>query len=379
MTSVDLYHDLDLDRSKSSAVLAAELDHRLRGVSWEDKSTHEQLTVARKILGDATKRTMYDQRLADPAASIDINDLRGLAAQSVHPATAPTVDKIKALYRGNRPAQIASAAAAAVVVLGLGFGGVAACTNNDSGSDDSSVASSDTGSASEGATGRSEGTESEDSSSAGTYLSDGEEVIFTTGEEYEYEDGHTERSPDGGQVGLKFANARAIDIMSEPDPSAPADHPDAKGKKVATAICVDVTRRLVEPEADADTSRLDTERGLSQAMPSVESSPYVYPVIDGAVGESDLNVSKPSYGYFEPDSDEYHKNTPEASGANRGTVYDTDAKTITYAHCVTADEEVLEDGDGSDLASDVDGIVVTYDGGSMADPDREYDGWKFDL
>lgn len=137
MASVDLYQDLDLDRSKSPSELAAELDYRLRGTSWEDRATHEQLTVARKILGDPSKRALYDDRLDDPSASIDIDNLRGLANQDVAaPKTstmtaAMAVEKVKGFYRTDRKPKLAGTAVAAVAVLGLVGAGVASCGSDD--------------------------------------------------------------------------------------------------------------------------------------------------------------------------------------------------------------------------------------------------------
>ena len=84
MAHYDLYQSLGLDRQASTADLARDLDDRLSCAAPDDAGMIDQLTTARAILGDDTRRGLYDQRLDDPnAAEIDIDSLHELAALNV--------------------------------------------------------------------------------------------------------------------------------------------------------------------------------------------------------------------------------------------------------------------------------------------------------
>ncbi|MDN5724227.1 MAG: hypothetical protein L0H20_14760, partial [Corynebacterium sp.] len=84
MAHYDLYQSLGLDRQASTADLARDLDDRLSSAAPDDAGMIDQLTTARAILGDDTRRGLYDQRLDDPnAAEIDIDSLHELAALNV--------------------------------------------------------------------------------------------------------------------------------------------------------------------------------------------------------------------------------------------------------------------------------------------------------
>lgn len=81
MAHYDLYRSLGLSRQSSPAELAAELDNRLAQAPADDAGLQDQLSTARAILGDETRRSLYDQRLDDPSApEIDVVSLRELAA-----------------------------------------------------------------------------------------------------------------------------------------------------------------------------------------------------------------------------------------------------------------------------------------------------------
>lgn len=83
MAHYDLYQSLGLSRQSSTPALGRELDGRLAQAPAGDVSTRDQLTVARAILGDDTRRSLYDQRLNDATApEIDVESLRDLAAMS---------------------------------------------------------------------------------------------------------------------------------------------------------------------------------------------------------------------------------------------------------------------------------------------------------
>lgn len=81
MSHYDLYESLGLSRQSSTADLAAELEARIADLPASDTGLQDQLVTARAILGDETRRSLYDQRLDDPTApTIDIVSLRELAA-----------------------------------------------------------------------------------------------------------------------------------------------------------------------------------------------------------------------------------------------------------------------------------------------------------
>lgn len=94
MAHYDLYNALGLSRQSSSAELAADIDRQLAATPADDAGAQDQLTTARAVLGDATRRNLYDQRLDDPnAPEIDIPSLHELASldtsTTVPPAAAP--------------------------------------------------------------------------------------------------------------------------------------------------------------------------------------------------------------------------------------------------------------------------------------------------
>ncbi|MGP9724982.1 hypothetical protein ACT3SZ_13300 [Corynebacterium sp. AOP40-9SA-29] len=90
MAHYDLYHSLGLSRQSSPAELAAELDNQLTQAPADDAGLQDQLSTARAILGDETRRSLYDQRLDDPSApEIDVVSLRELAALNTGGAPAP--------------------------------------------------------------------------------------------------------------------------------------------------------------------------------------------------------------------------------------------------------------------------------------------------
>ncbi|WP_145943542.1 hypothetical protein [Corynebacterium glyciniphilum] len=285
MASIDLYHDLDLDRSKSPAELAAEIDHRLRGVSWDDKAQHEQLTVAQRILGNPIKRQMYDQRLDAPQASIDVDNLRGLAYQDVEPpkslaaSTALVTDKVKSFYRTDTKPKLAGTAVAAVAVLGLVGAGVASCGSDD---EESSAAGSATNSTSEDLTDQDIEDAAEENFRNFTFMEAGDEMKILTGKKYTYDDGHVERV-DGGVYGLSVDNLRLVDEVEPGDPDAPSDHPDSQPVKIGTYACVDFTRRLIEPNESMNegSTRLDDDEKFELQMSSFPNlGVVVNPVID---------------------------------------------------------------------------------------------------
>ena len=93
----DLYASLGLDREKSAAEIAGELDSRLERLSGEGKTVadpaYDEASTARTILGDPRRRRLYDERLASPTPpAIGIDELRGLA-QLAESALPPLEDE----------------------------------------------------------------------------------------------------------------------------------------------------------------------------------------------------------------------------------------------------------------------------------------------
>lgn len=79
MAHYNLYKSLGLDRGKNTHVLGAEIDARLASDGL-DPALRDELEVARRVLGDAQRRSAYDTKLDDPSAPpIDVAALRDLA------------------------------------------------------------------------------------------------------------------------------------------------------------------------------------------------------------------------------------------------------------------------------------------------------------
>lgn len=90
MAHFDLYQSLGLSRQISSADLTAEIDARLATTPTADAGMRDQLSTARAVLGDDSRRSLYDQRLDDPSApEIDVASLRELAALDIGKQSAP--------------------------------------------------------------------------------------------------------------------------------------------------------------------------------------------------------------------------------------------------------------------------------------------------
>lgn len=84
MAHYDIYQSLGLDRSAPTGELDRQLADRLAAVPQDDAATVDELTTARAVVGNDTRRSLYDQRLDDPAAEdIDVASLKELAALQV--------------------------------------------------------------------------------------------------------------------------------------------------------------------------------------------------------------------------------------------------------------------------------------------------------
>lgn len=370
MFSIDLYHDLDLDRSKSPSELATELDHRRRGVSWDDKALHEQLTVARRILGNPTKRSMYDQRLADPSANIDVDNLRGLAYQEVKEPTSPgmtatmAVEKVKAFYRTDQKPKLIGTAVAAVAVLGLVGAGVASCGSDD---EETSAAGTTTSSSSGEGADQDLDDASEKNFSGYDFMELGDEMKIITGKKYTYDDGREERV-DGGEYGMSVDNFRMADEVEPGDPDAPSDHPDSQPVKIGTYACADITRRIIEPNESVNEqyTRLDDDEEFElqiSSFPNLEV--IVNPVIeekkhDGRLGRQGdslpIEVPPGSTAQIENDG----RRTAETTDTGETSQLDYGQKTETTGYCwaVTGPRANKANNGEVDEPSDITGYTI---------------------
>lgn len=393
MPSIDLYRNLDLDRSKTPAELAAELSDRLRGVSWDDKALHEQLTVARKILGDPTKRTMYDRRLDDPAASIDVNNLRGLAYQEVATpkssglTTTVVVDKVKSFYRTDRKPKLAGTAVAAVAVLGLVGAGVAACGGDDD--EGVSATGTTTGTSSGEVTDQNVNDAAEENFKNYTFMEEGAEMKILTGKKYTYDDGRVERV-DGGEYGISVGNLRMVNEVEPGDPDAPSDHPDSQPVKIGTYVCADITRRIIEPNESLNEQfkRIDDEQKFKHQIsqfPSLTTTTNT--VIDdkkqgdrlgGQGNNGPIEVPPGSTAEIENKND---SSNPKTTDTGKTSQLDYGQKTETSGSCwaVTGPGANNPSQDEVDEPSDITGYTIfIVPSGEDADTEpsvQEQQGW----
>ncbi|MGP5622927.1 hypothetical protein ACTXPP_11375 [Candidatus Corynebacterium faecigallinarum] len=395
MFSIDLYHDLDLDRSKTPSELAAELDHRLRGVSWDDKATHEQLTVARRILGNPTRRQMYDQRLANPSASIDIDQLRGLAYQDVKQPPASlsavstvAVDKVRRFYRTDRKPKVAGTAVAGVAVLGLVGAGVASCGNDDDGNT-SATGGGGTRVSTEDDNGENPAVDSaRDGFAEYNFLSAGGDLEIRTGTEYEFDDGSTQRGKDGGRYTVTVDNPRTMDVMGDSDPNAPEGHPDAERNLSSVLFCYDMTAKVIE-EPEEPTNRPDDPQDYLESMlidalgqpeldlnpiidgghlgPTISTNQVMIPVGAGTLDEIDE---------IQNSMERVIRATDPSQAVREGGGY-ADLSVSDRSTTVSACRSV--DVDTADF-DDFTGYVLSTEVGSSADieNDPEPRGWRFD-
>ncbi|UBI08549.1 J domain-containing protein [Corynebacterium coyleae] len=108
MQHYNLYKTLELDPSASSELLVDELTQRLDSGLTSNPGGEEELRLAREILGDPTKRQMYDSRLkADSGMPMNVQSLRSLAAMASPAATAaPTAPEAPEAPEVSEPAVV---------------------------------------------------------------------------------------------------------------------------------------------------------------------------------------------------------------------------------------------------------------------------------
>lgn len=251
-STYDLYAALGLDRSQSPEQLAAELDYRMEGVTRETPQWNE-LSAARAVLGDPTRRQMYDQRLGDPSQTVTPAEIQQLAAMNVGAASGSARGGFLGRAWRESPKMTATAGVLAVAVLvvgGLAIGGAVGGGDDDTSNTSASGSSASAGSESDGSVEDidPDSIMAEDQREFANmrFLNPGETVEFGEGKKYEYDDGHTEVTfPDGYKYQYTVDNVRKFEHTESGDPDAPADHPDAQGE-TATYACVDVNGTMIQ-------------------------------------------------------------------------------------------------------------------------------------
>ncbi|AWT27057.1 hypothetical protein Csp1_23070 [Corynebacterium provencense] len=430
MSRYTLYRSLGLDRSRDPQQLAAQLDQWLK-MPDQDALRLEELRVARAILGDPWKRTEYDRRIDDPAAApMSLAELTELAArvhttgwgrprpaQTPHPASGgptgatvlaglsstyrtrilPALSRIRRstgeIYRAHPKPAVAATAVAALAVVGLGVAGVRAVAGDDEKT--GYVASSNLGSGAAGSRGTSGTSGAEDSGDSNskarsqfqnyTFLSAGEELTFTTGQLYTYDDGHTERSPEGGEFGVTVDNVRTIDRMSRIDPSAPANHPDAVSHRDGTLVCYDMTLRVIRETAHALEAK-SRYRNYDPVSSEYVTHPtmWIIPVIENSYLGKILNTDSYSVppGSTAPIIYDENSGWGTEDGADKEQ-YSPDRKSVTESSCYVVAEEGTGNrrgvtADGSEPSNYTGYVVSTSLTEPEATPSKDVRGWRFD-
>lgn len=427
MSRYTFYSSLGLDRDRDPQQLAAQLDQWLK-MPGLDRAQVAELQAARAILGNPVKRTEYDRRIDDPSApDMTMAEMQELAARQSAPgwgrpdadapsasgtpragasvAAASVTDRLSSFYRDRvtpvvsqvsgktkevfrthpKPA-IAVTAVAALAVVGIGVVGAKAIGGGDdesSGYSASSRSGSDSGSSGSDDDGD-QHAEAKDLFKNYDFLKAGEELTFTTGELYTYDDGHTERSPEGGEYGIAVDNVRTIDRMSQVDPAAPANHPDATSHKDGTLVCYDVTYRVIKETAyaiEAKEKYKDYDPLGYVNLPDLAVNPII--------GKSYLGKGLGSAGYTVPPGSTapvffYDEMTGwDTEDGGEKVQYSPDKMSMTMSKC----HEVAVKGTGNKRGITADGgepenysgyVVSAPVSESAATPSKDVRGWRFD-
>lgn len=151
MGSYNLYETLALDRSETPDQLDAELAKKLVETTMGTPEWNE-IDAARKILGNPTKRQMYDKRL-DSDAEVSVTDIQHLAAMNVGSASVAAgagvgggvAGAVRGAYAQYPKATIGVGVLSAAVVVAL-IGAIVSVTGGG-GDESSNVAATDNASA----------------------------------------------------------------------------------------------------------------------------------------------------------------------------------------------------------------------------------------
>ncbi len=115
MPNYDLYTELGLDKDMPPAEIGSLLEQRINGLLGQGYQSNspevDQLTTARMILSDPSKRNAYEAALAGPDGVIDVSWLHQLADSRPTSSEAPTalsVGQQPVLSSGHAPSYDAS-------------------------------------------------------------------------------------------------------------------------------------------------------------------------------------------------------------------------------------------------------------------------------
>lgn len=105
MNHYDIYSDLGVDRSESSADIVNKIDQRLATTQPDDRVNLDKLRTARELFADDSRRASYDKALDDPNSSeIGIREFRQFASGN-SPQQAQTAFATNTGAGGPRPQQ----------------------------------------------------------------------------------------------------------------------------------------------------------------------------------------------------------------------------------------------------------------------------------
>lgn len=429
MSRYTFYSSLGLDRDRDPQQLAAQLDQWLK-MPGLDRAQVAELQAARAILGNPVKRTEYDRRIDDPSApDMTMAELQELAARQsapgwgrpdagapsvpgtpragasvaaasvtdrlssfyrdrVSPAVSQAYGKTKEVFRTHPKPAIAVTTVAALAVVGIGVVGAKTIGGGDDGDSSGYSGSSWSGSGSESSRSDDDGdryAEVKDQFKNYDFLKAGEELTFTTGELYTYDDGHTERSPEGGEFGVTVDNVRTIDAMTKVDPAAPANHPDATSHKGGTLVCYDVTYRVIKETAYAleAKEKYRDYNPLGQgyvSLPDLTVSPIVdKSYLGNSLGSTDYTVPPGSTAPIVYDEED---GWGTEDGADK-VQHSPDKMSETLSEC----RIVAQQGTGNRRGVTADGsepenysgyVVSASVNESAATPSKDVRGWRFD-
>lgn len=238
-SSYDLYATLGLDRFLTSEQIAADLDHRLEGVTRETPQWNE-LSAARAVLGDPARRSMYDQRLGDPSQTVTPAEIQQLAAMNVGAASTGTSGGLTGVIRQNPKlsATVGVLAVAVLVVGGLAIGGAVGGGDDD-----------DTSNAAAGSNAAPQTEIADDDPHAAEKRQFREYDFLSADQEYS-----VDADEDGTEdYAISVGNLRTATYVHDPKV-------DIMEPYEVTAGCVDITARL------SDSAMADIRKGVDRDL-----------------------------------------------------------------------------------------------------------------
>lgn len=240
MPSYDLYASLGLDRSQSPEQIAAELDHRLEGVT-RDTPQWNELAAARAVLGDPVRRQMYDQRLSDPSQTVTPAEIQQLAAMNVGAASGSAKGGFLGRMWRESPKLTATAGVLTVAVLvvgGLAIGGAVGGGDDD-----------DTSNAAAGSNAAPQTEIADDDPHAAEKRQFREYDFLSADQEYS-----VDADEDGTEdYAISVGNLRTATYVHDPKS-------DIMEPYEVTAGCVDITARL------SDSAMADIRKGVDRDL-----------------------------------------------------------------------------------------------------------------